>query len=40
MDAISNLKTMAGSPDADFESASRNLAHGFFVSGVRSFEHS
>jgi hypothetical protein len=34
MDAILDLKTMAGSPDADVASASRNLAHGFCVSGV------
>jgi hypothetical protein len=35
MDAIRNIKTMAGSPDADrhFRSASRNLAHGLFVFG-------
>ena len=31
MDAIRNIKTMAGSPDADRVSASRNLAHGFCV---------
>ena len=39
MDAIQNMKTMAGSPDADHtrRSASRNLAHGFCVSGVPSF---
>jgi hypothetical protein len=36
MDAIQNMKTMAGSPDAEF-SASRNLAHGFCVSGVPPF---
>jgi hypothetical protein len=36
MDAIRNIKTMAGSPDADrkLRSASRNLAHGLCVSGV------
>jgi hypothetical protein len=35
MDAIRNMKTMAGSPDADLilRSASRNLAHGLCVSG-------
>jgi len=34
MKAIQHIKTMAGSPDADFatRSASRNLAHGLFVS--------
>jgi hypothetical protein len=39
MDAIRNIKTMAGSPDADLmcRSASRHLAHGFCVSGLRSF---
>ncbi|MBV5270308.1 MAG: hypothetical protein JZU55_10925, partial [Afipia sp.] len=40
MDAIRNIKTMAGSPDADanaLQSASRNLAHGFCVSWVRAF---
>jgi hypothetical protein len=37
MDAIRNAKTMAGSPDADSVSASRNLAHGFCVSGALSF---
>jgi hypothetical protein len=32
MDAIQSMKTMAGSPDAGLiRSASRNLAHGFFV---------
>jgi hypothetical protein len=32
MDAIRNIKTMAGSPDTDLiRSASRNLAHGFCV---------
>ncbi len=38
MDAIRNIKTMAGSPDADrhFRSASRHLAHGLFVFGPRS----
>jgi hypothetical protein len=35
MDAIRNIKTMAGSPGADrhFRSASRHLAHGLFVFG-------
>ncbi|WP_159008458.1 hypothetical protein [Bradyrhizobium sp. S69] len=37
MDAIRNIKTMAGSPDADAVSASRNLAHGFCISSVRFF---
>jgi hypothetical protein len=39
MDAIRDIKTMAGSPDADLmlRSASRNLAHGLCVSGVRRF---
>jgi hypothetical protein len=37
MDAIRNMKTMAGSPDAARFSASRNLAHGFCVSGAPSF---
>jgi hypothetical protein len=37
MDAIRNIKTMAGSPDADRVSASRNLAHGFLFCGVSSF---
>jgi small subunit ribosomal protein S15 len=39
MDAIRNIKTMAGSPDADhlLRSASRNLAHGLCVSGVSRF---
>jgi hypothetical protein len=37
MDAIRNMKTMAGSPDAGPISASRNLAHGFCVSGVPFF---
>jgi hypothetical protein len=37
MDAIRNIKTMAGSPDAETTSASRNLAHGFCVLGVLSF---
>ena len=40
MDAIRNVKTMAGSPDADLilRSASRNLAHGLcvFAAHVRS----
>ena len=38
MDAIRNIKTMAGSPDADLvlRSASRNLAHGLCVFGRRS----
>ncbi|MGE0287640.1 MAG: hypothetical protein AB7I42_15040 [Bradyrhizobium sp.] len=38
MDAIRNSKTMAGSPDADrqLRSASRHLAHGLLVSGLRS----
>jgi hypothetical protein len=38
MDAIRNMKTMAGSPDADrqLRSASRNLAHGLCVSRVHS----
>jgi hypothetical protein len=38
MDAIRNMKTMAGSPDADLvlRSASRNLAHGLCVFGPRS----
>jgi hypothetical protein len=38
MDAIRNMKTMAGSPDADLalRSASRNLAHGLCVFGRRS----
>jgi len=38
MDAIRNIKTMAGSPDADrhVRSASRHLAHGLFVFGRRS----
>jgi hypothetical protein len=36
MDAIRNIKTMAGSPDADLiRSASRNLAHGFCVFEAR-----
>jgi hypothetical protein len=35
MDAIRELKTMAGSPDADrlLRSTSRNLAHGFCFFG-------
>jgi hypothetical protein len=34
MDAIRNIKTMAGSPDADLlRSGSRHLAHGFCVFG-------
>jgi hypothetical protein len=37
MDAIRDMKTMAGSPDADPNSASRRLAHGFCVSGAPSF---
>jgi hypothetical protein len=37
MDAIRNIKTMAGSPDADRVSASRNLAHGFYVLGAPFF---
>jgi hypothetical protein len=37
MDAIRNIKTMAGSPDADDVSASRNLAHGFCILDVRFF---
>jgi hypothetical protein len=37
MDAIRNTKTMAGSPDAGPFSASRNLAHGFCVSGAPCF---
>jgi hypothetical protein len=39
MDAIRNIKTMAGSPDADLvlRSVSRNLAHGLCVSGVPAF---
>jgi len=39
MDAIRNMKTMAGSPDADLanRSASGRLAHGFCSSGIRSF---
>jgi hypothetical protein len=38
MDAIRNMKTMAGSPDADLvlRSASRNLAHGLCVFGLRA----
>jgi hypothetical protein len=39
MNAIPHYKTMAGSPGADRKSrsASRNLAHGFCISGVRFF---
>jgi hypothetical protein len=37
MDAIRHMKTMAGSPDADLASASRNLAHGFRVSEAPFF---
>jgi len=39
MDAIRNIKTMAGSPDADLpiRSASRRLAHGFCFWGCHSF---
>ncbi|MCA6107617.1 hypothetical protein J6497_10190 [Bradyrhizobium sp. CNPSo 4026] len=39
MDAIRNMRTMAGSPDADhgLRSASRHLAHGFCVLEARSF---
>jgi hypothetical protein len=39
MKAIRHIETMAGSPDADFatRSASRNLAHGFFVPGFHAF---
>jgi hypothetical protein len=39
MKAIRHIRTMAGSPDADLElrSASRHLAHGFFVPGFRAF---
>jgi hypothetical protein len=39
MKTIRHTKTMAGSPDADFatRSASRNLAHGFFVPGFHAF---
>ncbi|MCA6118227.1 hypothetical protein J6524_25610 [Bradyrhizobium sp. WSM 1738] len=38
MDAIRKIKTMAGSPDADLalRSASRHLAHGLYVFGLRS----
>jgi hypothetical protein len=38
MDAIRKMKTMAGSPDADLvlRSASRNLAHGLCVFGLRA----
>jgi hypothetical protein len=36
MDAIRNMKTMAGSPDADLRlrSAPRRLAHGFCIWGA------
>jgi hypothetical protein len=39
MKAIQHIKTMAGSQDADFalRSASRNLAHGFFVLAFHAF---
>jgi hypothetical protein len=40
MDAIRDSKTMAGSQDADAKcsrAASRNLAHGFCISGIRRF---
>jgi hypothetical protein len=39
MKTIQHTKTMAGSPDADLSmrSASRNLAHGFFVPGFYAF---
>jgi hypothetical protein len=37
MDAIRNMKTMAGSPGADRGSVSSHLAHGFRVSGAPSF---
>jgi hypothetical protein len=40
MHAIQMMKTMAGSPDAELSSASRNLAHGFCVWSVRSFVNS
>jgi hypothetical protein len=41
MEAIPNMKTMAGSPGADFStrSAPRHLAHGFYVSGFHAFAH-
>jgi hypothetical protein len=37
MDAIRNMKTMAGSPGAGPISAPRHLAHGFCVSGAPFF---
>ena len=39
MEAIQDMRTMAGSPDADIamRSASRNLAHGFCVLGFHAF---
>jgi hypothetical protein len=39
MQAIQDMKTMAGSPDADvaMRSASRHLAHGFRVLGRHAF---
>jgi hypothetical protein len=39
MKANQHIETMAGSPDADFasRSASRNLAHGFYVPGFHAF---
>jgi hypothetical protein len=41
MEAIHDIKTMAGSPDAEaavaLQTASRNLAHGFCVLGFRQF---
>jgi hypothetical protein len=39
MDAIRNMRAMAGSPDADLasRSVSRHLAHGFCVLGRPSF---
>jgi hypothetical protein len=39
MKAIQHIRTMAGSPDADLigRSASRNLAHGFFVPAFHAF---
>jgi hypothetical protein len=39
MKAIHHVKTMAGSPDAEFasRSASRNLAHGFHVLAFHAF---
>jgi hypothetical protein len=41
MEAIPNMKTMAGSPGADFATrpASRHLAHGFYVCGFHAFAH-